>query len=48
MVILLVAMDEALLSQLFTEFTVGMDESRAALRQGVILKDIRHVVEQPV
>ena len=47
MVILLVAMGEALLSQLFTEFTVGVDESRAALRQGVVLKDIRHVVEQP-
>ena len=47
MVILLVAMGEALLPQLFTEFTVGMDESRAALRQGVILEDIRHVMEQP-
>ena len=46
MVILLVAMGEALLSQLFAEFTVGVDESRAALRQGVILKDICHVVEQ--
>ena len=47
MIVLLVAMGEALLSQLFTEFTVGVDESRAALRQGVVLKDIRHVVEQP-
>ena len=46
-IILLVAMGEALLSQLFTKFTVGMDESRAALRQGVILKDICHVMEQP-
>ena len=45
MVILLVAMGEALLPQLFTEFTVGMDESRAALRQGVVLKDICHVME---
>ena len=41
-----VAMGEAFLSQLFTEFTVGMDEPCAALRQGVILKDICHVVEQ--
>ena len=45
MVILLVAMGEALLSQLFTEFTVGVDESRAALRQGVVLEDIRHVMK---
>ena len=47
MVILLVAMGEAFLPQLFAEFTVDVDESRAALRQGVVLKDIRHVVEQP-
>ena len=47
MIVLLVAMGEALLSQLFTKFTVGVDKSRAALRQGVILKDICHVVEQP-
>ena len=45
MVILLVTMGEALLSQLFTEFAVGMDEPRAALRQGVVLKDICHVME---
>ena len=47
MIILLVAMGKVLLSQLFAEFTVGMDESCAALRQGVVLEDIRHVVEQP-
>ena len=47
MVILLVTMGEALLSQLFTEFAVGMDEPCAALRQGLVLKDVRHVVEQP-
>lgn len=47
MVIHLVAVGEAFLPQLFAEFTVGVDESRAALRQGVVLKDIRHVVEQP-
>ena len=47
MIVLFVSMDEAFLSQLFTEFTVGMDEPGAALRQGVILKDICHVVEQP-
>ena len=47
MVMLLVTMGEALLSQLFTEFAVGMDEPCAALRQGLVLKDVRHVVEQP-
>ena len=46
MIILLVDVGEALLSQLFTEFMVGMDESCAALRQGVVLKDICHVMEQ--
>ena len=47
MVILLVTMGKALLSQLFTKFTVGMDEPSATLRQGVVLEDICHVVEQP-
>ena len=47
MIILFVTMGEALLSQLFTKFTVGMDEPSAALWQGVVLEDIRHVVEQP-
>ena len=47
MIIHLVAVGNALLSQLFAEFTVGVDESRAALRQGVVLKDICHVMEQP-
>ena len=45
MVILLVAMGEALLSQLFTEFTVGIDESCTASRQRVVLKDICHVMK---
>ena len=47
MVILLVAVGEAFLPQLFTEFTVGIDESCTASRQRVVLEDIRHVVEQP-
>ena len=46
MIVLLVAVGEAFLPQLFTEFAVGMDEPRAALRQGVLLKDIRNMVEQ--
>ena len=47
MVIRIVAVSNAFLSQLFTEFTVGMDESCATLRQGVVLEVICHVVEQP-
>ena len=47
MIILLVAMGEALLPQLLTPLTVGMDEPCAALWQRVVLEDIRHVVEQP-
>ena len=47
MIVLLVAVGKAFLPQLFTEFTVGMDEPRAALRQGVVLEDICHVMEQP-
>ena len=47
MVIRIVAMGEALLPQFLTPFAVNVGESCAALRQGVVLKDIRHVVEQP-
>ena len=47
MIILLVAVGEALLPQLLTPLAVNVGEPCAALRQGVVLKDIRHVVEQP-
>ena len=47
MVIRIVAMGEAFLLDLRTELAVNMREACAALRQGVVLEDIRHVVEQP-
>ena len=47
MVILLVTMGKALLPQLLTALVVDVGESCAALRQGVVLKDICHVMEQP-
>ena len=45
MIVLLVALSNAFLLDLRTEFAVNMREPCAALRQGVVLKDIRHVVE---
>ena len=47
MVIRIVAMGEAFLLDLRTELAVNMREACAALRQGVVLEDIRHVMEQP-
>ena len=47
MVILLVAVGETFLSQLLTALAVDVGEPRATLRQGVVLEDICHVMEQP-
>ena len=47
MVIRVMAVGEAFLSQLLTALEVNMREACAALRQGVVLKDVRHVMEQP-
>ena len=46
MIVLFVAMDETLLPQLLTALAVDVGEPRAALRQGVVLEDICHVMEQ--
>ena len=46
MVIRIVAMGEALIPQFLTPLAVNVDESRAALRQGVVLEDICHVMKQ--
>ena len=46
MVIRVMAVGEAFLSQLLTALTVNMREPCAALRQGVVLEDICHVMEQ--
>ena len=46
MIVLFVAMDETLLPQLLTALAVDVGEPRAALRQGVVLEDPAHVVEQ--
>ena len=47
MIVLFVAMDETFLPQLLTALAVDVGEPRAALRQGVVLEDICHVMEQP-
>lgn len=45
MIVLLVSVGNALLLDLRTEFAVNMREPCAALRQGVVLKDICHVMK---
>ena len=47
MIVLFVSMDETFLPQLLTALAVDVGEPRAALRQGVVLEDICHVMEQP-
>ena len=46
MIVLFVAVDETFLPQLLTALAVDVGEPRAALRQGVVLEDICHVMEQ--
>ena len=46
MIVLFVAMDETFLPQLLTALAVDVGEPRAALRQGGVLEDICHVMEQ--
>lgn len=47
MIVHFVSMDETFLPQLLTALAVDVGEPRVALRQGVVLEDICHVMEQP-